>query len=419
MNPSTNKILSALLSFFLCVTGHVSAQTSAQSQYDVGVQDVLKIRVGSWNGTNNTYEEWTGLSGNYTVGTGGTISFPYVGTLAVSGITLDAIADQIAQSLKVKIGLLETPAVAIEIAQYNPIFVAGDVDRPGEYKFRIGTTVRQAIAMAGGISSGGASGLEIDQNVLRAYGQRRFLIMSQHRLMLRISRLEAEIADVDAFIPETDIQATLIDTGLLKLEQEIFDNNKGKIQQRILSIDELVALLKSVIAGLEGQLKLVRDEIALSDDDLQKKRVLLERGTIRAGDVTAATRTLSQQRIREIELTVQKLQAEQSLIQANQDKKDIRKENMATLLDQLDVSRTKLNEIELAIETQSDVYASTLEFAGNSARDSSDMPLLISVIGYGETSSGKRSDSEQTILKPGDTIVVRIPTATENIDPTR
>lgn len=401
--------------------GAASAQTGGDGQYAVNTQDVLKIRVGSWDGVNSTYEEWSGLSGNYTVGAAGNISFPYVGTVPVWGVTLDQISNLIAQGLKVKIGLLQLPAVAIEIAEYNPIFVAGDVSRPGEYKFRPGATVRQAIAMAGGVTRGGASGLEIDHSILRSYGQRRFLILSQQRLLLRISRLEAEISNAETFTPPKGIQDKLLDSGLIDLEAEIFENNVETLRQRVLSIDELSRLLNSVIAGLENQLILVREEIALTSEDLENKQRLLKNGTVRASDVTEASRTLSQQRIREIELTVQKLQAEQSLIQAKHEEIDIRKKNMAALLVELDASRTKLSEIALTIETQTDLYTSTLEFAGNALKNATDLPLLISVIGHGateaangaateaETTGGARRGSEQTVLQPGDTVVVRIP----------
>ena len=209
----------------------------------------------------------------------------------------------------------------------------------------------------------------------------------------------------------------MLDIGLIDLEEDIFENNIETLRQRVLSIDELSNLLNSVIAGLESQLTLVREEIALTSEDLENKQQLLKNGTVRASDVTTASRTLSQQRIREIELTVQKLQAEQSLIQAKHEEIDIRKKNMAALLVQLDESRTKLSEIALTIETQTDLYTSTLEFAGNALKNATDLPLLISVIGHGATGAttgavtdgDARSGSEQTVLQPGDTIVVRIP----------
>ena len=41
-------------------------------------------------------------------------------------------------------------AVLVTIAEYRPVYVNGDVTKPGEQTFRPGMTVRQAVALAGG-----------------------------------------------------------------------------------------------------------------------------------------------------------------------------------------------------------------------------------------------------------------------------
>ena len=41
--------------------------------------------------------------------------------------------------------------VAVDVSEYSPVYVSGDVSKPGAYPFRPGITIRQAIAIAGGI----------------------------------------------------------------------------------------------------------------------------------------------------------------------------------------------------------------------------------------------------------------------------
>jgi polysaccharide export outer membrane protein len=48
--------------------------------------------------------------------------------------------------------LIKTPSVAVEISQYRPIFVLGEVSRPGSYAYQPDMTVLTAVALAGGFT---------------------------------------------------------------------------------------------------------------------------------------------------------------------------------------------------------------------------------------------------------------------------
>lgn len=412
----SNKMLLVLAACFtsLLIPHQATAQESAE--FAVNVQDVLKIRVGNWDITRKVYEEWQGLSGEYTVGTDGDISYPYVGSVAVKGKSLEDISETIAKNLKIAIGLPSLPAVAIEIASYNPIFVTGDVYRPGQYDFRPGMTVRQAIAMAGGVGRAGSSNGNIQRDILKAFGQRRLLIQNQQRLLLRISRLEAENKEGQEFVTPQEIQSRLFDSGLIEIEKNIFINNTETLEQRILSVDELIELLTIVIEKLDNQLSLNQTEISRSEAELVAKRKLLESGTIRANDVTALARRVTELHLRDIELTVEKLRAEQSLNEAQREKIDIKKENRSRLLEQLDDARTELTKLTLGVELQTDLYATALEFGANNVETSWDQPLSILVIEHGNIESENNISDETTRLKPGDTVVVRVPEVTNNFE---
>ena len=392
----------------------VTAQTS--KEYTLNVQDVLKIRVGSWDVTNNVYEQWQGLSGDYTVGSDGKISFPYAGSIPVAEKTINEVSLVIAQKLKVSIGLPDFPAVAIEIASYNPVFVTGDVYKPGQYKYRPNMSVRQAIAMAGGVGRAGSNSARIERDIMRAYGQRRKLVQGQQRLLLRISRLEAEINEAENYAAPEEIQNNLLDGSLIAIEESIFANNTDALKQRILSVEELIELLANVIGKLESQLALTEEDVKRTEKDLKQKQALLQKGTIRANAVATVASNLTELRLRQIQLTVEKLRAEQSLNQSKREKLDISKQNKATLLRDLDTARTELTELSVAIDTQTDLYASALQLGANSTDISIDSPLSILVIGHGNEASDSTFGNEKTILKPGDTVVIRVPESTVDTD---
>ena len=97
--------------------------------------------------------EQTGLSNTYTVDQAGYISFPLIGQVAARGQTMVALEGTIAAKLKQ--GYLRDPDVTIEMDRYRPVFVMGEVGRPGQYSYVPGMTAQNAIAIAGGFTPRG------------------------------------------------------------------------------------------------------------------------------------------------------------------------------------------------------------------------------------------------------------------------
>ena len=88
------------------------------------------------------------LSGQFIVDGGGGILLPLAGAVSLSGLTL-ADAQKLIQD-RFADGVLVQPAVSVRINDYRPIFVSGNVRKPGSYRFMIGQSVKAAIAAAGG-----------------------------------------------------------------------------------------------------------------------------------------------------------------------------------------------------------------------------------------------------------------------------
>jgi len=97
-----------------------------------------------------TYDE-TQLTNTFTIGADGTIAFPLLGPLPASGLTAAQLTAHIADALQQQ-KLLSHPSVSIQIAQYRPISVLGEVNRPGQYPYTPGMTTLDAVALAGGFT---------------------------------------------------------------------------------------------------------------------------------------------------------------------------------------------------------------------------------------------------------------------------
>ncbi len=120
-----------------------SFQQAAIQPYRLDSGDRLRV----------TVFDQPGLSNTYTVDQAGYIAFPLIGQVAARGQTLPAMEGAIAAQLKK--GNLRDPDVTIEIDRYRPVFVMGEVGRPGQYSYVPGMTAQNAVAIAGGFTSRG------------------------------------------------------------------------------------------------------------------------------------------------------------------------------------------------------------------------------------------------------------------------
>ena len=85
----------------------------------------------------------------------GRISVPLAGTIAAAGKTVDSvektIADRLASNFAVRPSVFVSVVAVDEQAGEFPVYVLGQVANPGEVMVKSGSTLLQAIAMAGGL----------------------------------------------------------------------------------------------------------------------------------------------------------------------------------------------------------------------------------------------------------------------------
>jgi len=93
----------------------------------------------------------TRLSGNYRIGEDGEISVPLVGRFRAAGLTPQGLEQRLVREFRQR-QLITTPAVAVEVQTYRPIFVLGLVERGGQFPYQPGMTVLSAVALAGGFN---------------------------------------------------------------------------------------------------------------------------------------------------------------------------------------------------------------------------------------------------------------------------
>lgn len=90
------------------------------------------------------------LSGEFEVDAAGTISLPLIQSVPAQGLTPPQLEQAIAKRLEPD--FLKNPRVNIEVLNYRPFYIYGEVLKPGGYPYVNGMTVHNAIALAGGFT---------------------------------------------------------------------------------------------------------------------------------------------------------------------------------------------------------------------------------------------------------------------------
>jgi polysaccharide export outer membrane protein len=91
------------------------------------------------------------LTGQFKVNDRGEIAVPLLGTIRANGLTTTELEKSISKQLTDKKVLLD-PSVSVEVLKYRPVFILGEVSKPGEYPYQPGMTVLTAVAIAGGFT---------------------------------------------------------------------------------------------------------------------------------------------------------------------------------------------------------------------------------------------------------------------------
>jgi polysaccharide biosynthesis/export protein len=91
------------------------------------------------------------LTGEFTVDDRGNIALPLVGTIPAAGYTPEELGQRISVGLK-RGNFLRQPSVSVQVVAYRPIFVLGEVNKPGMYPYQPGMTMLTAVAVAGGFT---------------------------------------------------------------------------------------------------------------------------------------------------------------------------------------------------------------------------------------------------------------------------
>lgn len=117
-----------------------TALAPASQSYRLGAGDKMRIIV---------FGE-PDLSGEFFVDDGGAVDLPLIGDVAAGNQTVAEFEQTVVS--RFSDGYLRDPKVSIEVLNYRPFFIIGEVKNGGEFPYKGGLTVQDAVAIAGGYS---------------------------------------------------------------------------------------------------------------------------------------------------------------------------------------------------------------------------------------------------------------------------
>ncbi len=113
----------------------------ARSGYRLGPDDMVKVTV--FNDPR--------LTGEFRITDAGMLALPLVGSVPAAGRTTTQV-ERAVERVMAQRNLFRDPSVAIQVVEYRPVFVLGQVERGGRYPYQPGMTALSAVAVAGGFN---------------------------------------------------------------------------------------------------------------------------------------------------------------------------------------------------------------------------------------------------------------------------
>ncbi|QBR38593.1 hypothetical protein ETW23_22090 (plasmid) [Leisingera sp. NJS201] len=314
----------------------------------LGPADQIRIRVVAWDASKLAFAQFDELGGDYTIGSDGTMMMPLVGSIRAASQTEAALAAAVSSAVQQHTGLSQPPSTAVSILKYRPVYVLGDVMRPGSYDFRPGLTALQAVALAGGLYRlNGEEGGDLIA-AIRTSGTYREAGLTRARMQLRAARLQAEQEGQDTFPRPEGLSSPGGEAALAAMfeQEKILFASRGETLANALT--ELAAsrkLLETEIAarqekldGLNRQIDLVRTSVGTLD-------TLLKRGLSRSQSLVLAQQTLIDLEARALDNETGIFKAQQQISELNRNKDDLISTRRLEVLRELQATEAEIERL--------------------------------------------------------------------------
>lgn len=388
------------------------SMTPAKAEYKLHVGDVIEISVA----------RLPELKQRVHVQLDGTISFPLLGTLPVENLSPAEVQAKAQTMLAAKVFRQRAPdghenSVTIEpdevtatVVEYRPIYVNGDVSKPGEQAYRPLMTVRQAITLSGGYD---VIRLRMNNPILEAadlQAEYESLWTEYAREQAHVWRLQQELGE-----QATVDQKALLDVpiarsmslAIVNVEAEQFKSRQADEHAERTFLERGIVQADEQIQVLSEQLK-TEDQGAQADlEELERTKELFNRGTLTMIRVSDARRAMLLSSTRKLQTTAQLMQTRRLRDDFSRQIERLDGQRRSDLLKELQDATLALSKIRFKLQSTGEKLQYTT-FAKSQLAHGFGAKPAITIVRNGASGSENLLANEDFELQPGDVVEVAL-----------
>ncbi|MDF3213783.1 MULTISPECIES: polysaccharide biosynthesis/export family protein [Mesorhizobium] len=382
---------------------------AAAGDYRLGSQDKLTIRVAEWQTVEGTFRDWSAVNGEYTVGPSGTLSVPFAGELPASGKTTSEIATAIGEALQKKLALSDRPEASVEMAQFRPFYISGEVQNPGQFPYVPDLTVLKAISVAGGIRRNADYGPQLGKDLVTAKGNFDVSDDQRIRLIVRRARIDADMAGKASFDVPKEVEGDPRLPAIVADEMTILTADQKALKLKLEALDDLKGVLESEIESLQKKIVNQQQQVDLAQQQLASIGPLAQKGLIANARLLDSRQSVADLQGKILDYETAILTAKQSISKAKQDAIDAQNTLSSNLATARQQTEADLNEAALKANMQKGLIAQATDPATVAAMTNDQQPaLLYSLVRNVDGKTSEIAAKEDTLVLPGDVIKVKL-----------
>jgi polysaccharide export outer membrane protein len=241
-----------------------------------------------------------------TVSLDGDASFPLVGQIQAGGLSVAELKARLLNDLASKVyqqrtmdgrevsHVIQPEEIGVSVVEYRPIYLNGDVTRPGEQPFRPGMTIRQAVAVAGGLDvlRYRMNNPILESADLRAEYQTQWTEYAREQARLWRVRTElGEKPDIDPANLQIPIAPELM-KKLINTEDNQLKTRSGDMERERKHLQDAMQTSASQLAVLAEKRKKDEEGNLADEADFEKVREFFQRGISANNRITESRRAV-------------------------------------------------------------------------------------------------------------------------------
>jgi polysaccharide export outer membrane protein len=403
----------ACLALVPALVAWLARPAAAQAEYRLTIGDVLEL---SAVGVPE-------LKQRTQIGRDGMVSLPLVGQLRVSGLTLAEVRTRLRDLLprkefrrRTEEGreypvILAPGDIDVAIGEYRPVYLSGDVAKPGEQPYRPGLSVRQAIALAGGydIMRFRMNNPFLEQSDIKSEYNSQLAEFA--KVQVYIARLQAELND------KTEVDRRALQRVPLpgNLASEFERLGSEQLMVRVSDYAKEKAYLADAVGKEDGRINILTEQyqkeragVEADAEELAGLQDLLRKGSVIATRVTEARRALLLSTTRQLATQAQLAQVERERQEFSRRSEKLDDQRRVELLAELQDANVKLATIRAKLEAAGEKLVYVGMVRSQLVRGPGSKPEIVVHRMKEQGGTERVAADADTELSPGDVVEVAL-----------